>query len=382
VINTLQPLDVVLTLGAGDITDAGSLILERFARKAPHLKVALLCGGTSAEREVSLMSAANIFKGLNPTVYQTKVFGVTKEGQWFSGSDVIKRLTDKDSIATQNCKLPPEVLEELTGCDIAIPVFHGPQGEDGMMQAFLDTLQIPYVGCEYRGAALCMQKAWTKYAALIHHIPTAPFIEMRREEYRLDPESFLKKIEASLSYPVWIKPVHLGSSVGVSRAANREEAKRGAELSFQYDEQLIAEKEVEGREIEFAVLGNEHIRVINSCEILTHGSFYDYDKKYGAQATGTEAPARLSPLEKMVGEDLAARAYLACGCKGMARVDFFLDSKGYYWLNEINPFPGFTAMSGYPKMCAAAGMSLACLLDELIALGLQRSRSLAKIRGK
>ena len=382
VIQLLKPLDVVLTLGAGDITSAGIPVLQKWKEKAPRLKVALLCGGTSSEHEVSLMSAANIIQGLDPSIYNVKWFGITKQGQWLSGADTLQNLKEKKFSESSSSKISSSVLEELVDCDLAIPVFHGPQGEDGMIQAFLDTLQISYVGCEYRGAVLCMQKAWTKYIALLNHIPTAAFLETNKWNYRKNPEDFLEKIEADLSFPVWIKPAHLGSSIGVSRALNREEAKKAIELSFLYDEILIAEKEIEGRQIEFAVLGNDYVRVMNCCEILNHGSFYDYEKKYGADAVGTDIPAKITPLEKMVGLDLAKRAYIACGCKGMARVDFFLDTQGHYWLNEINPFPGFTVTSGYPKMCEAAGMSPQKLWDELIALGLHRSRALAKIRGK
>lgn len=379
---SIQLFDVVLTLGAGDITKAGAPILQNWKEKNAKLKVAVLCGGTSAEHEVSLMSAENIVKNLDPSLYEIQLFGVTKAGRWKRGPNVLEDLKQNIGEDERAPKLDASVLQELLRSDVAIPIFHGPQGEDGMMQAFLDTLQIPYVGCEYRGAVLCMQKAWTKYAALLNQIPTAPFIEMRASAYFQNPEDFLQKIEQNLSYPVWIKPVHLGSSIGVSRAANKEDAKRGAELAFLYDELLIAEKEIEGRQIEFAVLGNEFVRVIHSSEILNHGSFYDYEKKYGEQAMGTEIPAHISSMEEKVGFDLAERAYLACGCKGMARVDFFLDKQGHYWLNEINPFPGFTRASAYPKMCEAAGMSGQTLWNELLILAFQRSRSLSKIRGR
>lgn len=382
ILEILKPLDVVLTLGAGDITSAGIPILEKWKEKAPKLKIAVLFGGTSSEHEVSLMSAENILNSLDPSIYEATLFGVAKNGDWLCGPQAIQKLKQKNFVPDSSSKISPFVLEKLLQSDVAIPIFHGPQGEDGMMQAFLDTLQIPYVGCEYRGAALCMQKAWTKYAAILNNIPTAPFIETTVFSYRKNGDEFLNEIEKNLSYPVWIKPVHLGSSIGVSRAANREEAKKGIDLAFQYDEALIAEKEIRGRQIEFAVLGNEYIRVMECCEILNHGNFYDYENKYGAQAMLAETPAKITEIEKMVGIDLAQKAYLACGCKGMARVDFFLSEEGYYWLNEINPFPGFTKISGYPKMCEAAGLSPYDLWHELIALALHRSRSLLKIRGQ
>ena len=223
-----------------------------------------------------------------------------------------------------------------------------------------------------------MQKGWTKHAALFNNIPSAPFLEIAKPFYTRDPEAFIKRVEEYLPYPVWVKPVHLGSSLGVNRAIHREQLKQAIQLAFDYDESLLVEKEIQGREIEFAVLGNEYIRVINSSEILSQGCFYNYENKYGANAMGCQVPANLTLLEEMVGKDLAKRAYLACGCKGMARVDFFLDRQGCYWLNEINPFPGFTGISAYPKMCEAAGITPQILWNELLSLALHRTRSLRR----
>ena len=152
------------------------------------------------------------------------------------------------------------------------------------------------------------------------------------------------------------------------------------EHSFSYDDAIIAEQEIDGRQIEFAVLGNEYIRVATPCEILNHGAFYDFDKKYGPQASGVDIPPKISEIEKEIGKELAEKVYRASGCKGLARVDFFLDRNGHYWLNEINPLPGFTATSGYPKMWEASGVDARALMDELIALALQRSRRQADIR--
>jgi UDP-N-acetylmuramate--alanine ligase len=370
----LKPLDVVLTIGAGDVTQAGEPILTQYAARAPKLNIGLLFGGTSAEHPVSAMSAKNIFKSLDTTIYNIKVFGVSKEGEWVSGFDLQKR--------SGGPKISPEILQELSQCDACIPVFHGPQGEDGMIGALLDALFLPYVGCDYRSGALCMQKAWTKYIALHHNVPTAPFFEMDALTYQRDPKLIYQKIEERFSYPVWVKPVHLGSSIGVSRAASFEELAQCVELALQYDDTIIVEKEIDGRQIEFALLGNEYIQIALPGEILNHGAFVGYDKKYGSGAMEIRVPASLSETEKQVGYELAERMYRSAGCKGLARIDFFLDRAGHFWLNEINPFPGFTDTSAYPKMWVSSGMSMDLLMDELIALAFQRSRRLCEVRGK
>jgi UDP-N-acetylmuramate--alanine ligase len=378
----LQPLDVVLTIGAGDVTYAGEPILKKFADRAPKITVGVLCGGTSAEHTVSLNSGRYFARSLDPSIYQVKIFGVTKEGEWICGSDAIEKLEQKIRLSPGTAKISAQTLAELTKCGICIPVFHGPQGEDGMMQGLLDALFIPYVGCDYRAAALCMQKAWTKHIALLNNVPTAPYVEIDAASYRRNPHRLLKMIEEELTYPVWIKAVHLGSSLGVSRAASPEDVPRAAELSFSVDDALIAEQEIDGRQIEFAVIGNEYVRVAEPCEILNEGAFYDFENKYGTQAMGVAIPPNISEIEMSIGKELAEKVYRASGCKGLARVDFFLDKSGHYWLNEINPFPGCTPTSGFPKMWEASGIGAKELMDELIVLGLHRSRRLAEIRGK
>lgn len=359
VARALRPFDVLLTLGAGHATQWGGPILETYAAFSPKYIVGVLSGGTSSEHEVSVLSAFNICSALDPIFYVVKNFHIPKQGGW------------KDLSS----------LKELQTCDIAIPVFHGPQGEDGMMQGFLDALQIPYVGCDYRACAVCMNKAWTKQVANAHQIPVVPYIEMDFATYRENPSILLERIQENLRFPVWVKAVHLGSSIGVARVETPEEVFKAADLSFSMDDYIIVEQEIRGREIEFAVLGNERIRVAAPCAILSGGGFYDYEKKYGTMASSVEIPASITEIERQIGEELAVRAYQAIGCKGLARVDFFLDYEGVFWLNEINPFPGFTANSGYPKMWEKSGMDQKELINQLIILGLARSRFLARIQG-
>ena len=380
VVEILKPLDVVLTIGAGDVTRAPDPILKKWAEKAPKIRVALLCGGTSAEHEVSICSAINVLKGLDRSVYDVQCFGVTKQGHWIMGPDCFDKLKTVAPISEP--KIPLTVLEELTRCQVCIPVFHGPQGEDGMMQGFLDALQIPYAGCDYRSGALCMHKGWTKHIAIMHSIPTPPFFEMNSREYRENPEAFHQKIAERLTFPIWLKPVHLGSSIGVGCARDLDEAKIKAEAAFHFDDTIIVEQHVEGRQIEFGVIGNDFLRIGPPCEILNHGAFVDYKGKYGAAAMPYAIPARLTETQAALGVDLAKRAYLAAGCKGLARVDFFIDENGHFWLNEINPFPGCTDTSAFPQLWAAGGVGMGQICDELVASAFHRTRRLEEIRGK
>jgi UDP-N-acetylmuramate--alanine ligase len=374
-----QPHDVIMTLGAGDVTLAHKKILEDITRKAPKLTVGLLFGGTSSEHDVSLLSARTFIEAIDRGLYRVKLFGLTKQGHWLSGEDALERLEKNEIVSLDEPLISPEILQELTSCDVAIPIFHGQQGEDGMTQGLLDTLAISYVGCDYRSGALCMQKGWTKLIAQMAGIPTSSFVEMDKATYLKNPEKLIQRIE---SYPVWIKPVHLGSSIGITRVIGPEGVHDAAKRAFALDDTLIADKEIKGREIEFSLLGNDFIRVAPAGEIIKQDIFHSFDKKYGAGASPIEIPALLTEMQIKIGEGFALEMFKRAGCKGLARIDFFLDESGHFWMNEINPMPGFTGTSAYPKMWEAAGFSMQKMCDELIILAMHRSRQLTQIRGK
>jgi UDP-N-acetylmuramate--alanine ligase len=378
----LRPHDVVLTLGAGDVTKIGEPILQLVQERLPKWKVAVLFGGTSSEHAVSLMSAKTIIEGLDQSIYDVMLFGLTKEGEWIFGLDALEKLEQNFRFEPGAPKIAVEVLQKLLSCDVAIPVFHGQQGEDGMIQGFLDTLNIAYVGADYRGAALCMQKTWTKHVAVLAGVPTTPYFEMEQFEYRQNPEKLLQKIEEHFPYPVWLKPVHLGSSIGVIRVEKREDIAKAAEVIFGLDDRMIVEKEIKGREIEYSLLGNEYIQVALPAEVAKDSIFHTYDKKYGSNASATLVPAPISKTQAQIGSSLAIAMYRKTGCRGLARIDFFLDDEGHFWLNEINPFPGFTKTSATPLMWVASGMPISKVCDELIILGLHAHRRLGEIRGR
>lgn len=370
----LRPYDVAITLGAGDVTRTGAGILRQVEQIGFKWKVGVLYGGTSSEHAVSLMSARTIAEGLNTALLNVRSFGLTKNGQW--------KISPETLDDAPGPLLSTEVLEELTQCDVVIPVFHGQQGEDGMIQGLLDTLGLPYVGCDYRSSALCMHKGWSKHIARSIGVPTAAYVELDAVCYFKDPVGSLQKIEEGLPYPMWVKAVHLGSSLGVFRVAEPKDLASAVAAVFALDNALIAEKEMVGREVEFSLLGNEYIRVAQPGEIIKPVAFHQFDHKYGANASPIEVPAKLTETQRQIGESYAREMYLRAGCKGLARIDFFVDSQGHFWFNEINPFPGFTATSAYPLMWEATGLSVTELCDELLMLAFHKDRRLRMIRGR
>lgn len=364
--SVLRPLDVFITLGAGDVTGVGRRFLQE--REIAKMRVALLCGGTSSEHLVSLDSARAVEARLNRSFYDVQVLGVSRKGRW-------QKLGKIEEIEEGKHLFDEGILRELLKAEVAIPVFHGPEGEDGMIQGFLQTLQLPYVGCDYRSAAVCMQKSWTKSIARNAGIPTTRFIEVESANIEVG----IERIQRELTFPVWVKPAHLGSSIGVKKVVELNALEGAIKAAFDLDCRVIVEEDIRGKEIEFAVLGNEHLGVAPCCEILTGGLFYDYERKYISNPMGVAIPALISPMAYEVGKDLALKVYRTLGCQGLARVDFFYDERGHFWLNEVNPMPGFTGISGYPKMWEKAGLSFDLLWDELIVCALHKARKQGKL---
>lgn len=382
----LKPHDVLVTLGAGDITKVGPETLSFLKLKSPpKLKVGVIYGGASVEHAVSLLSSENICQSLNPYIYDVKHFGITRQGQWVSGDHVRETLQEflKTDGSPQHSEiLTPEILENLQACDIFFPILHGPYGEDGTIQGFFDILGKAYVGCDHRSSAVCMDKALTKCLMHLNDIRTSPFVFFNEAQWRENSTKWIQHIQNSLTYPVFVKPTHLGSTIGVKKVESEKELSAAIQQAFRFDTDVLVENGLVGRELEFSLLGNDEITVFPPGEICTNGQIYDYEGKYGTQSTPTEARADV-PVDLIEeGMQFVKKAYIAAGCKGMARVDTFLDRNGKYWLNEINPIPGFTKLSLYPQICAANGLATQALVDQLIILGLQRKRTIDKLEKK
>lgn len=369
----VRPHDVLVTLGAGDVTKFADEFVKVIKTGVKKWKIALFFGGKSLEHEVSLLSAKHVAASLDPDLYEIVYFGITKEGKWIVGDKAKKQLETLTALEADEM-FPLNLFEQLLACDILFPMLHGTNCEDGTLQGFFEILNKPYVGCNYRSAACAMDKGITKILVKEANIPTLPFVSISEAEWRERSGDFLNEIDEKLQLPLFVKPSHLGSSVGIKKVEKRENLERAILDAFEYDTHLIIESGVIAREIEFAVFGNDEVTVFPPGEVCTNGKFYDYDLKYGKEASKVldHAPLPLE-LEKQ-GMELAKRAYQAVGCTGFARVDFFLDGNHQFWLNEINPIPGFTKNSLYPRMAAFNGYAGASLMDKLVILGLHDKR--------
>lgn len=342
----VRPHDILLMMGAGDITAAAGELVSAMEVTPPRkYRVALLSGGRSSEHEVSRISAQNIAERLSTDLYEVSDLPLGRDGELVES----------------------KLLERVVESEVVVPVFHGPYGEDGMYAGLFEALGKAYVGCSYRSASVAMDKGMTKRLALSHGVPTAPFIECSRSTLaQLD--------ELPFTLPIFVKPSHLGSSIGVEKIERWEELLPAVERALALDDSLIIEQGIVGREIEFAVLGNREIEIPPPGEVLTGGRVYDYEAKYGIHQMATTASAELSDEAIAEGCELTGRVYRALGCEGLARIDFFFDESGGWWLNEVNPFPGFTSGSLYPRIWGSCGLAYGDLIDRLIILALERGR--------
>lgn len=354
----------------------------------PRKKIGLLFGGRSAEHEVSKMSAANIFRALDPNRYDVVLIGIDREGRWlFCGGDADRgaRSLEFPEQAPLAALLPGGggeliVLDESEArslrLDAVVPVLHGPNGEDGTVQGLLELANVPYVGSGVLGSAACMDKDVAKRLLRDSGLPVVPFLTLTRGG-RVDYEAASKALGTS---DLFIKPANMGSSIGVSRAASAEEFERACEHAFRYDRKVLVERSVTGaREIECSVLENTAGEIGASVlgEIAPAGShgFYSYDAKYiDAEGAILLIPADLPSDQAGRIRALAVETFKVLGCEGLARVDFFVDPKqeGSLFINEVNTLPGFTAISMYPKLWEASGLPQSALMDILIGHAMAR----------
>jgi len=344
----------------------------------PKLRIAVVFGGRSGEHEVSLVSASSVMDRLNPEKYEIIPIGITKEGRWIAGPDCMKLLKSGHAPLESNTLVAPEPAGIMRGeggggkIDVVFPVLHGPCGEDGTVQGLLELASVPYVGCGVLGSAVCMDKVMQKKVLSAEGFAQAAYAWFWASEWESRKRGILD--EFSLAYPLFVKPANMGSSVGVSKAHNSEECIAAVAEALRYDRKIIVEQGIaNAREIEVAVLGNQEPRASVPGEIISSNEFYDYDAKYVDGASRAIIPAELSKEKTAEIMESAVRAYKALDCEGMARVDFLLAEDGTAYVNEVNTIPGFTAISMYPKLWEASGLSYEDLLDELIRLALARA---------
>ena len=358
-------------------------------------RIVLLFGGRSAEHDVSRMSAVTFLRALDPAKFDVLPIGISPDGAWSvsdsalalhrrdAGTESILQVEIGGASTSPTAALGAGAAGELSHDAlpmVVIPVLHGPNGEDGTVQGLLELVGVPYVGPGVLGSALSMDKAVAKVILAAAGIPQAKWLERRSWELADGAAiaSFTSYVAAEIGWPVFVKPANMGSSVGVSKAAGPEELGDSLAEAMRFDDTIVVEEAILGREIEFAVMGNEVVEVSAAGEIFPGASFYDYDDKYVNARANYAIPAAISAEDLLEGQRLAELAYRALRCEGMARVDFFLDDgstggDGRGWvINEANTIPGFTPISMYPKLWEAAGVTHAQLVERLIELAESR----------
>lgn len=350
------------------------------------LNVCVLFGGVSPEHEVSLRSAESVLNHLNTEKYNIFPVGITKEGQWilYAGSDYSalpagqwqshpdNRIAAISPIRGQGLMCFADGGVSYQQIDVVFPVLHGKNGEDGSVQGLLQLAGIPCVGPGVAASAAAMDKTMTKLVMDNAGIPQAAWLLVRGSDLKSRMDAIADAVEARFSYPVFVKPAGTGSSVGVSKASNRDTLCQALIQASAYDEKILVEEFIHGAEVEVAVMGNQN-PVASICgEIDSGAEFYDYDAKYVTDTSVAYIPARLSESVAEQVREYAVKAYTAMGCRGLSRLDFFVtyaDERIVF--NEINTLPGFTSISMYPKLFAASGISYEQLIDALLHLALE-----------
>ena len=386
------------------------------------IRVGILFGGRSGEHEISLLSAASVFNAIDKAKYEVIPIGITKEGRWVTAADAERLLRGKfedqqhlragDPDATPGAAVlakgeavvvPPEprsmtafetdasshaltrrAADRAIDVDIIFPVLHGTFGEDGTIQGLLELADMPYVGAGVLGSAAGMDKDIMKALFRAAGLPIVKHVTFLRSDWEANPKKTEKLVESKLTYPVFVKPANLGSSVGISKAHDRKELGPAIEEAAKFDRKIVIEQGVGGRkakarEIECSVLGNDKPEASVPGEIVPSTEFYDYKAKYLDEGSQLIIPAKLSKSETKEVQGLAIGAFKAVDCAGLARVDFLIEPKSRkIYLNEINTMPGFTAISMYPKLWAASGVSYHDLIGRLIQLGIERHKEKKK----
>lgn len=340
------------------------------------LRVAVIFGGRSGEHDVSLMSARSVLSVLDPAKYEVTQIGITREGKWLTGDDVIGKFENGKLNGLEHFALSadPSVRRTQEAFDVFFPVLHGTFGEDGTIQGLFEMADVAYVGAGVVGSAVGMDKGVFKEVMRANGIPVVESVLVLRNEIGKNMNGVIEKAEKAGAYPLFTKPANLGSSVGVTKCYNRSDLQEGLMEAAQFDRRVLIERGVtNAREIEVSVLGNDEPAASVCGEILPSREFYSYESKYIDGTSGLEIPAQIPHETSEKIREYAVRAYKSIDCAGMARVDFFVEKDtNQIYLNELNTIPGFTKISMYPKLWEASGLPYAKLVDRLIELALER----------
>jgi len=328
-------------------------------------------GGRSSEHAISLESARSVLQGLDPERYEARAIEISRDGRWELG-----QAAPQGELGAGAAGLPAPVENGATpfaGVDVVFPVLHGPFGEDGTVQGFLELADVPYVGAGVAASALCMDKDLFKKVMRGNGIPVPDSVTVRRRHR--------DSVENPFGYPVVVKPARLGSSVGISVVRRPEDFAAAVDLAFDHDEKILLERFVDGVEVECSVLGNEEpVASLPGEIVVLKGDWYDYAAKYDEGGMELVVPARIPEAAQRRVQELAVAAFVASECEGMARVDCFVRADGEVLINELNTIPGFTATSVYSKLFEASGLPYRELLDRLVELALERHRRRGDLR--
>ena len=354
-------------------------------------RVLLLFGGQSAEHEVSVVSARSVYQAIDADKYEVILAGISRTGQWFL-EDGNASLLEQSEVSDDN-GLPVQLgagqrdLVALDGkpvgsaaFDVVFPLLHGPRGEDGSVQGLLELADVAYVGAGIAASAVGMDKELARAVFAQAGLRQTDYLVMRRSAWKVDRQGTLEDIEAKLRYPLFVKPVNLGSSIGISKVHDTQSLESAIDLAAGYDLKIMVEASVENaRELECAVLGNDDPRASVVGEIIPGAEFYDYTTKYIDDRSQLIVPAELPESVSAEIQRMSVDAFRSIDCAGLGRVDFLMTSSGDIFLNEINTMPGFTPISMYPRLWQASGIAYPALIDELIQLALARHREKQQI---
>lgn len=356
------------------------------------INVGIIFGGKSSEHEVSEVSAQAIINNISKDKYNLHLIGITKQGEWFlltDGYDTVgsgeweKSSSKKRAFISPDSEVKGLMAQindgnfEKISLDAVIPVLHGKNGEDGTVQGLLELSGIPFVGCDTLASAACMDKVITNCVLSYNGINKPAFNWFYSHEFENNADKIIEETEKIIKkYPMFVKPANAGSSVGVSKANNREELIKGIKIAAREDKKILIEEGIVGKEVECAVLGNENPIPSVVGEIDSSSGFYDYEAKYVNDSSQLFIPARISEKTSDEIRKTAVEAYRIMGCSGLSRVDFFVENDtNKVFLNEINTFPGFTDISMYPKLMKKIGIDFSDLIDKFINLAIERKKS-------
>jgi len=341
----------------------------------PRINLIVLFGGQSAEHDVSCTTATHVLRAADPAKYRITPIGIDRDGRWALAEAAIAALAAGPhqlpaQLDPSGTSVAPTDVIAGAAPTVVMPLLHGPMGEDGTVQGMLELANVPYVGSGVLASALAMDKAMAKQVLAANGFPQARHRAVRADQFG---PGLPQSLADDLGLPLFVKPANMGSSVGVSKAKTVEGVRDALQLALSYDEWAVVEEAIVGREIEVAVLGNLEPRASVAGEIVPGAEFYDYADKYLDDGSQAVIPAALSDEEMAGVRRMAVDVFATLRCEGMARVDFFYEEHGRGWLiNEVNTIPGFTPISMYPKLWIASGLSYPDLIDELVALAVER----------